>query len=140
MVPSRKAARIAGVFYLTSAAAAGFPLLYVPGLIVPGDPTATAAKVLSAENVFRGAMASEMLGEVLFLLLVLALYRLLSSVSKANASLMVVLAVVPVPIVFLNIVNEIATRSVRSSSSAVSSRSFSATGFSWTAQRWCVSA
>ena len=49
-----KTARIAGILYLISAAAAGVPLIYVPGkLIIADDATATASKVLAFEVPFR---------------------------------------------------------------------------------------
>jgi hypothetical protein len=40
--------------------------------------------------------------------MVRALYRLLNGVNKAQASLMVTLGLVPVPITFLNVLNDIA--------------------------------
>ncbi len=44
---------------------------------------------------------------VAFILLPLALYRLLSSVNKEHAMLMVIFAIVSVPISYLNIVHQI---------------------------------
>jgi len=105
----RTTARIAGALYLLSAVAAGVPLLYVPGaLIVPGDAAATASKILASEMPFRVCIVSELVGAIIFIFLVMTLYRLLHEVNKTHASLMVTLALIPVPITFLNVLNEIA--------------------------------
>ena len=105
----RSTARIAGALYLLSAVAAGVPLIYVPSaLIVPGDAAATANKILASEMVFRVCIVSELVGAVIFIFLVRALYRLLHEVNKTHASLMVTLVLISVPITFLNVLNEIA--------------------------------
>jgi hypothetical protein len=102
-------ARIAGALYLLSAAAAGVPLIYIPSaLIVDGNATATAHNILASEMIFRGCIVSELIGAVVFIFMVMALYRLLSGVNRTHASLMVTLVLVSVPITFLNVLNEIA--------------------------------
>jgi len=105
----QKKARIAGALYLLSAAAAGVPLMYVPSaLLVDGNATATAHNILASEMIFRACIASELIGAVLFIFVVRALYQLLSGVNKTCASLMVTLVLISVPITFLNVLNEIA--------------------------------
>jgi Domain of unknown function (DUF4386) len=105
----KKAARIAGALYLLSSVAAGVPLLYVPSrLIVDGDAAATANNVLASENIFRGAIVSELIGAILLIFLVRVLYRLLNGVDKTQASLMVTLVLISVLITFLNVLHEIA--------------------------------
>jgi hypothetical protein len=109
MHPTDKAARVAGAIYLSMAVTAPFSLIYVPRtLIVPGNATATANNILSHETLFRLAIVANLITAVIFIFLVLALYRLLSGVSKTHASLMVTLVVVSVAISFLNEVNNIA--------------------------------
>jgi hypothetical protein len=103
-----KAARIAGAWYL-SLAVAPFSLIYVPRtLIVRGDATATAKNILASEMLFRMGIVGELATAVFFVLLVMALYRLLSDVNKNYARLMVGLVLVSVAVTFVNVVNNIA--------------------------------
>ena len=55
---------------------------------------------------FRLCMVSELMGAVVFIFMVRALYRLLSGVNKTHASLMVILALASVAITFVNVLNE----------------------------------
>ena len=83
MHPTNKAARVAGAVYLSLVLTAPFSLLYVPGkLIVRGNAAATASNILTHEMLFRLCIVSELLSSVIFICLGLALYRLLSSVTK----------------------------------------------------------
>jgi len=105
----QKTARVAGALYLLSAVTAGAPLLYVSStLIVSGDAEATASKILASEMLFRASMVSELIGAILFIFTVRALYRLLCKVNPTHASLMVILVLVSVPITFLNVSTETA--------------------------------
>jgi len=109
MNSTKKAARVAGLLYVLACLPAPFCLIYVPStLIVPGDATATAHKVLASETLLRLGMAGELISATGFIFAVLALYRLFRGVNKRLASLMVTLFVVSVPISFLNVLNEIA--------------------------------
>ncbi|MCI0548208.1 MAG: DUF4386 domain-containing protein, partial [Candidatus Rokubacteria bacterium] len=104
-----KAARMAGALYLVLGVIGVFGLMVVPSaLIVRGDAAATASKVLASETLFRLGIASDLLGSVVFILLVLALYRLLSGVDRSRAALMVVFAVVSATIGFMNALNNVA--------------------------------
>jgi hypothetical protein len=88
---------------------APFTLIYLPRkLIVPGNATATASNVLASEMIFRVGIVAVLISSVVFVLLVMALYRLLSGVNKTHASLMVALVLVSVAIGFVNEVNNIA--------------------------------
>jgi len=105
----KKQARAAGFLYLLACLPAPFALIYVPNtLIVPGNATATASKILASESMFRLGMAGELISSVAFIFVVLALYRLFQGVNKRQATLMVTLYVISVPISFLNVLNEIA--------------------------------
>ena len=105
----RQTARIAGALYLLSAVTAGLPLIYVSAaLIVPADATKTAGNILASEGSFRACMVSELIGAITFIFVVRALYQLLAEVSKTQASLMVTLVLISVPITFLNVLNEVA--------------------------------
>ena len=109
MHPTVKAARVAGAVYLSLAVTAPFSLIYIPRtLIVRGNATATANNILAHETLFRLGIVADLITSVIFILLVLALYRLLSGVNKTHASLMVTLVVVSVAVGFVNVLNNIA--------------------------------
>jgi len=108
MHPTDKAARIAGAVYLSMVVTAPFSLIYVPGkLIVRGDATATANNVLAHETLFRLGIVADLITSIIFICVVLALYRLLSGVNKALASLMVALVLVSAAVGFVNVLNNI---------------------------------
>lgn len=89
--------------YLLVAIIAPFGLIYVPGRIfVRGDAAATADNVLSNEFLFRTGVASHMVSQVLFLLLVLLLYKLLKPVNQHWARVMVCLVVISLPLALLS--------------------------------------
>src|ERR1017187_6946733 len=109
MHPTNKAARVAGAVYLAMAVTAPFSLIYIPRtLIVRGTATATANNILASEMLFRLGIVSELVGLVIFIFLVMALYRLLNGVGKTHASLMVALVLDSVAIGFVNVLNNIA--------------------------------
>jgi hypothetical protein len=109
MHPTDKAARVAGLLYPLMGIPAVFSFFYVPRkLIVPGNATATANKILASEMLFRLGIVAWLIAAVFFLLLVMALYRLLSAVNKNHARLMVGLVLVSVAITFANALNNIA--------------------------------
>lgn len=109
MHPTDKAARVAGAIYLSMIFTAPFSLIYVPNtLIVRGDAAATASKILAHEMMFRLAIAAEMVNAVIFVLLGMALYRLLSGVDPWQARLMVGLVLVSSAVTLMNLVNNIA--------------------------------
>jgi hypothetical protein len=109
MHPTDKAARIAGAVYLSLILTAPFSLLYIPAkLIVRGNATATADNILAHETLFRLGIVGELFGSVIFILLGVALYRLLSGVNKTWARLMIALVLVSAAVGFLNVLNNIA--------------------------------
>jgi hypothetical protein len=105
-----KALRTAALLYLLMIISAPIGLLYVPStLIVPGDATATADHIRASEWLFRIGIGSELFHQAIAIFLVLALYRLFKPVNEQHAKLMVILgALVSVPIMFINVLNEIA--------------------------------
>lgn len=110
MNPIKKNAHIAGVLYLLVVLIGPFVLIYVPGkLYVPGDATATATNILAHESLFRAHIVAGLVGELLFISVVLALFRLLKGVNRELAGLMVILILVDAPLAFLSVANEAAT-------------------------------
>jgi hypothetical protein len=86
-----------------------FGILYVPSvLIIAGDPAATSRNIMASETLFRSGIVAHLSGQIIFIFLVLALYRLLQPVNKGHALLMVVLALLGIPMAFLNEVNHLA--------------------------------
>jgi hypothetical protein len=109
MESNKRMARVAGVLYLLLTITGAFALTYVPSkLIVRGDATATVGNILASQSLFRLGIASEPIAAVIFILLVLALYRLLKAVNQQLASLMVILVLVQVPMACMNAVSSLA--------------------------------
>ena len=109
MNSTKKQARVAGFLYLLLVLPGPLSLLYIPSkLIVRGDAAATANNVLAHEALFRFGMVADVAGAFFFVILVLALYRLLSDVSKSQASLMVSLVLVSAAIGCMNVLPNIA--------------------------------
>jgi hypothetical protein len=90
-----------------------FGIMYVPlTLVVPGDAATTSSNIIASQWLFRSGTVSHLIGQIIFIFVVLALYRLLKAVNKNHALLMIVLALVPVPIAFLNELNHLAVLSL----------------------------
>lgn len=105
----KKNARLAGAIYLSMIFVAPFCMLYVPGkLIVRGDATATAANILAHETMFRLSIFGDLIGQVIFICLGVAFYRLLRDVNKTWAVLMLSFVLVSSAVCFLNVINDIA--------------------------------
>lgn len=119
----RQEARIAGLLYLVMALIAPLGLMVVPTrLFVTGNASATADNIRESATLLRLGIASELVHQILFIYLVLALYRLFRPVSEELSRQMVILgAIVSVPIVFVNVLNEIAALMVVSGEAFLSS-------------------
>jgi hypothetical protein len=115
---TKKQARVAGLLYLLASIPAFFAWVYVPNkLIVTGDATATANQVRASETLLRVSIGSELIGLIIFIFVVLALYRLFKPVSEKHALEMATLLLISLPISFVSVVNEIATLIVVSGAS-----------------------
>ena len=105
----KKTARIAGFLYLLVVPLNVFAMMYVPSiLIVPGDVAATANNIMASEGLFRSGIVSFLIGQTIFIFMVLLLYKLLKPVNKNHAVLMVILILVGIPIAMLNTLNQFA--------------------------------
>ncbi len=109
MNPINKMARATGVLYLglVPLAFLGFPY-GLPHLFVPGDAATTANNIMASESLFRLSIVIALLGAIINVFVVLALYRLLKPVNKDMATLMVVFLLLSVPVAMLNELNHIA--------------------------------
>ncbi|MGB7848997.1 MAG: DUF4386 domain-containing protein [Candidatus Acidiferrum sp.] len=109
MSSAKNPGRFAGLLYVLTSIVGFFAMGYVPGkIIVHGNAAATATNMAASETLFRLGIAGELIGMAGFIFVALALYDLLKGVNRRQASLMVTLIVVSVPIVFLNELNSFA--------------------------------
>jgi hypothetical protein len=105
----KKQARIVGILYLSASITAVFAWIYVGGKIfVRDDATATASNIRAYETLLRLGIAGELIGSILFIFVVLALYRLFRAVSERHAMAMAILLLISTPISLLSVVGELA--------------------------------
>jgi len=108
-VPVHKLALHAGALYVLIVLIAPIGIIYVPSkLFVAGDAAATAAAIHASQWLLRVGIASELVHQAIEVFLSLVLYRLLKPVQEQWARYMLALCLIPIPIVFLNAVNELA--------------------------------
>ena len=113
MTSNKKTARIAGLLYLVVVLTGIFSLAYVPSkLIVWDNPNTTFNTIKASETLFRWGIVSGLVCYLFFLLLPVALYKLLKPVNEFYAKGMVLLAVISVPISFVNIQNKFAVLAI----------------------------
>lgn len=110
MDATKKHAHTAGFLYLIMGIFAPISLMYVPGrLFVMNNATETADRLRDLGWLVHLGIGSELLHQVIAIFLTLALYRLFKGVDKRQAVLVVILgALVSVPIMFANVLNQIA--------------------------------
>ncbi|HEY0586041.1 MAG TPA: DUF4386 domain-containing protein [Pseudoduganella sp.] len=102
--PTKRLARTAGLLYLIVVVAGIFALMYVPAqLKIGNDPAAALARISAQEGLFRAGIAASLVCYLAFLLLPLALYKLLRPYGGSAAAVMVALAVASVPLSFANV-------------------------------------
>lgn len=105
----QKTARVAAfVFLIIFFLGMSTELFIRPGMIVPGDAAATVRNIAASKALFRLSLVSDLIRQMLLMLLPLILYRLLKPVSKNIALLMVIFALVGVSISMLNEINHFA--------------------------------
>jgi hypothetical protein len=108
-VDSRRTAKLAGALYLALIPFGIFSFAYVPSvLFVRGDSEATAQNILASERLFRAATVSHLVSQILVVVLALVMYRLFESVNRNRALLLAALALLGVPVSFVNEVSNLA--------------------------------
>lgn len=106
---TRNPGRFAGLLYVLTSIPGAVSLIYIPNkLIVTGDAAATARNIVASETLFRLGIACNLITEILFMWVALALYDLLKGINRRQALLMVGLIAIPLPIVLMNEMNSIA--------------------------------
>ncbi|MBS1487621.1 MAG: DUF4386 domain-containing protein [Bacteroidetes bacterium] len=107
MSKKNQTSRIAGLIYLGVVLTGIFSLMYVPSkLINYTDATLTFQNIAASETTFRLGIAGGLLCYIFFLFLPIVLYKLLRQVNENMAKLMVLLAIISVPMYFINAQNE----------------------------------
>ena len=101
--------RVAGLWYLLLIVIGPLRLIYIPSkLFVHDDATATVNNIVAHQLLFRLGIASDLIGAVVLILLVLAFYRLFKGVDPYLAGLVVILGgVMPATIYLVNAVSDL---------------------------------
>lgn len=109
MDTTKRDATTAGLLYLLLVVVAPLRLVYIPSqLFVGDDMAATAANIASHAGLFRLGILSDLFCATLEVFLTLALFRLFKDVDRRAAVLMAVLGLMPVPLYFVNVFNDVA--------------------------------
>lgn len=113
MEPTKKSARVAGIFYIVLIISGMFSLIYVPSQLIDWEDGAkTVRNISDSQLLWKLGIISNLICFTCFIFLPLALYKLLANIDKSQAVLMVILAIVSVPISYLNIANYIDVLSI----------------------------
>ena len=88
----RRTARAAGLLYLAASILAIIGYFYLrPRFVISGDAAATARNILAHEQLYRMGILIDVIGQLLFLVTLLVLYRLFLDVDRNQARLMLAL-------------------------------------------------
>ena len=88
----QRTARRAGVLYLVLSIVAMFSFFYLrPRFVISGDAAATASNILAHEQLYRTGTLLDLFGQLVFIVVVLELYRLFKDVDRTQARLMLAL-------------------------------------------------
>ena len=105
----KKTARVAAfVFLIIFFLGMSTELFIRPGMILPGDAAATVRNIAASEALFRLSLVSDLIRQILLMLLPMILYKLLKPVNKTIAALMVIFALAAGSISLLNELNHLA--------------------------------
>jgi len=109
MIPDKKTARWAGLLWLLMFVFGPIAQIIRDKLFVTGDMAATANNIMANELIFRLGFVSDLIMMTIFVLLPLVLYKLLSTVNKNQAMIMVILVIIGTAINMMNLLNEFAS-------------------------------
>ncbi len=102
MNSTKKTARLAGLLYLIWIITGLYGLLYVPSkIMVRGDTVATANNILAHEFLFRTSIVNDLISSIIWVFMVLVLYRMFKQVNERQAKLLVAFVFVQIPVVFI---------------------------------------
>lgn len=101
-VSRKTVARRAGLLYFIWILTTFYGMFYIPSIIKTRiDAVSASQNILANEFLFRTGIINDIAGSVLWIFLVLALYRLLRCINEGQAKLMVILVVVQIPAMFI---------------------------------------
>lgn len=101
---TNRLSRWAGWVYLGVVLTGLFSLMYVPSKLLDyNDSAGTFQRVTASESLFRSGIAAGLFCYGFFLFLPLVLYKLFKPVNENMAALMVLLAIISVPMYFINV-------------------------------------
>ena len=106
--------RVAGLWYLSIVLIGPLRLIYIPSkLFVKGNAAATVANIAAHQSLFRAGIASDLIGSVALVLLVLAFYRLFRGVDE-NLAVQVVIfgGIMPAVLNLVGVVDDIAALTI----------------------------
>jgi hypothetical protein len=102
IITLKRTAQLTGWLYFLFALAALYSYMYVgQKIFVAGDTGATAKNMLANEFLFRTSLAADIITNILFVVVILLLYRLLKQVNEAQAKFMAGFAAVAIPVSFI---------------------------------------
>jgi uncharacterized protein DUF4386 len=105
----RATARFAGLLYVVFSILSVIGYMYIPSTyLVPGDAAATARRITEGALIYRLGILNALVGQILFIFLVLTLYQLFKDVDRKQATLMAVLVCVGAAVEIANLVNRTA--------------------------------
>lgn len=98
----KKTARLTGLLYFLFALIAIYSYMYVgQKIFVAGDTGSTAKNMLANEFLFRSSLVADSITTVLFLVVIILMYRLLKQVNDIQAKFMAAFAAVAIPVSFI---------------------------------------
>jgi len=104
MSENKRTARIAGLWYLVLAIGSAYSWLYITKTLVLESAVLTVKNIYTTENQYIISIICSIVGQIGFMFLALALYRLFKKVNQAQARLMLALVFISVSVMFLNII------------------------------------
>ncbi len=108
MLPSKKTARLAGLLWLLMFVFGPIAQIIRDKLFIASDMEATAHNIRANEFLFRIGFVSDLIMMIIFVLLPLVLYKLLSEVNKNLSIIMVIFVMLGTSINMINLLNEFA--------------------------------
>lgn len=108
MLPSKKTARLAGFLWLLMFVFGPIAQIIRDKLFIATDMEATAHNIRANEFLFRIGFVSDLIMMIIFVLLPLVLYKLLSEVNKNLSMIMVIFVMLGTSINMINLLNEFA--------------------------------
>lgn len=102
-----KTARLAGLLYALLVISGLIYLVYIPSTLIDWqDASKTFENIKNSIHLFKMGILVAICSFLIFIVLPLVLYKLLSSINKSAAFLMVLFALISIPVSFVNILNK----------------------------------